>query len=111
AAVCLHCGTALDAGRPDTVGAYCCVGCKVVHGLLTSQHLDRYYALRGERGVPVADAGGPRRDAKWLDAIESRLAAETGAARVDLDVQGLHCSACVWLLETLFARCAHAARI
>src|SRR5262249_42943544 len=59
----------------------------------------------------VADARIERRDTKWLDAIESRLHASPTTARVDLDVQGMHCSACVWLIETLFRRRAGGASI
>jgi P-type Cu2+ transporter len=105
---CLHCGLALGSGG---FGGFCCPGCAAVHALLHEEHLDRYYALRGNRGVPVADTGSARRDTKWLDAIEHRLRAESAASRVTLDVQGLHCVGCVWLVEELFRRTADHGRI
>jgi Cu2+-exporting ATPase len=100
AAACIHCGNALEAG----IGPYCCTGCRIVHGLLTSQHLERYYDLRGARGVPVPEARVERRDVKWLEAIDAKRRASGATARVDLDIQGIHCSACVWLIETIFRR-------
>jgi Cu2+-exporting ATPase len=98
---CLHCGLFVDGDRTD---GFCCSGCEAVYGLLHTEHLDDYYRLRGTRGVPVAERRSERRDAKWLDAIEARLRGEKGHSRVILDVQGLHCIACVWLIEELFGR-------
>ncbi|MFW6067532.1 MAG: heavy metal translocating P-type ATPase [Myxococcota bacterium] len=99
---CLHCGQPLPADGTD---GFCCGGCRAVHGLLQREGLERYYALRGDRGLPVGDVHLERRDRKWLEPLEGRLAAsEGGSCRVDLDVQGIHCSACVWLVEELFQR-------
>ena len=101
ASLCLHCGLPVEALE---TAPFCCVGCRAVHELLTTEHLDRYYELRGPRGVPVADPSGPRRDSKWIDSIDEARRAVPGTCRVDLDVQGIHCSACVWLMEKLFDR-------
>jgi P-type Cu2+ transporter len=95
---CLHCG--LPVG---VAGDFCCSGCSAVYDLLRSEGLNgRYYALRGSRGVPVAEQG--RRDAKWLESIEDRVRASADHARLTLDVQGLHCVGCVWLIEEVFRR-------
>lgn len=97
--LCAHCGqTVGNAG--DT---FCCVGCESVYGLLRGEHLERYYELRGPKGVPVVDHA-KRRDRKWLESIIERVVASDGMVRVELDAQGMHCSACVWLLEELFRR-------
>src|SRR5450432_342499 len=96
---CLHCGLPLDGEGP-----FCCAGCRAVYALLTSGGLEQYYALRGVRGVPVPDAHVERRDVKWLEGIARQVRDAKGIARVDLDVQGLHCTACVWLIDTLFRR-------
>ena len=85
----------------------------MVHALLTSQHLERYYDLRGVRGIPVPEQRIERRDYKWLEPIVQRVrdSAGAGIARVDLDVQGLHCSACLWLIDTVFRRRVGAVRV
>ncbi len=106
---CLHCGLPVD---DPAGGAFCCTGCEAVYGLLHADHLDGYYDLRGPRGVPVADRRADRRDAKWLEALVARVDDERAAhARVTLDVQGLHCVACVWLLEKVFERTGGGDRI
>ncbi|WP_394842294.1 heavy metal translocating P-type ATPase metal-binding domain-containing protein [Pendulispora brunnea] len=111
--MCIHCGTPVAKGASASEGAFCCLGCRMVHALLTAQYLQRYYDLRGERGVPVSDLRIERRDYKWLDSIARRVreATAAGLSRVDLDVQGLHCSACVWLIDTLFGRRVGAVRV
>ncbi len=103
-AACLHCGLPV---ADATYGAFCCAGCKAVYGLLRDERLDAYYELRGAHGVPVSDRRSDWRDAKWLDALVSRIrAGGAGHTRVTLDLQGMHCVACVWLVEKLFARAA-----
>src|SRR5450755_4579542 len=97
---CLHCGQ--EVASSDR-GPFCCVGCAAVHALLGQEHLERYYRLRGPIGRPVS-ADRKHRDSKWLELLAQRLATARGTSRVELDVQGMHCSACVWLLEQLFQR-------
>jgi Cu2+-exporting ATPase len=99
---CRHCGQPIPAGAE---GAFCCRGCAMVFELLHRERLERYYDLRGRDGEPVADRAG-RRDDKWLEPLMARVAGCAGdeLCRVDLDVQGLHCAACVWLFQTTFAR-------
>src|SRR5690242_11102510 len=99
-AACLHCGLAPPAGRTD---GFCCEGCRAVYTLLHDGGLARYYALRGPKGVPVATRGGA--DAKWIEALDATLVPDDdGVRRTQLGIQGLHCAACVWLIEKLFAR-------
>jgi P-type Cu2+ transporter len=100
-AKCAHCLQPIPAGRDD---GYCCRGCKAVAGLLRAARLERYYDLRRGPGVPVAEMAEGPRDRKWLEPIAEKLGASEGPAHVALDLQGVHCTACVWLIETLFDR-------
>lgn len=102
AATCLHCGSPLPSGE----ARYCCVGCRTVAELLEGAGLSRYYALGGRSGGPVA-APAPR-EHLWLDGIEATL---RGTGHALLDVQGLRCAACTWLLEETFRRRAGGRRI
>ena len=95
----MHCNAALAPSQQE----FCCAGCEHVFRLLRASGLAKYYELRGERGIPVAETH-PDRDRKWLVALEEALEREGTATRLSLDVQGLHCSACVWLIEELFRR-------
>lgn len=82
---------------------FCCRGCETVHRLLTSEHLDRYYALRGDpKSVCRIPSSG--RDLTWLLALEARHTESGAIHRINVDVQGVHCTACVWLMEELFRR-------
>lgn len=100
AATCRHCGTHLPA---DAGTEFCCTGCEVVHALIREQSLDRYYELRDGQGVPIATSAKGR-DRKWLEPIELERAKQAGLSRIDLDVQGLHCTGCVWLIEEMCRR-------
>ncbi len=96
ASTCRHCSAPLDGSRAD---GFCCQGCAEVHRLLAGAGLERYYALGGGKGYPVQEVAS---DHKWLEPISGALSA--GWNRVVLDVQGVHCAACVWLFERLFER-------
>jgi Cu2+-exporting ATPase len=60
--------------------------------------------------VPAARSSG-RRDDKWLESVEDRLRSSDGLGRVTLDVQGLHCVGCVWLVEEIFRRSSGGERV
>jgi Cu2+-exporting ATPase len=104
---CEHCGGTLP---PTAADGFCCTGCRLVHSLLREEHLERYYALRGPKGDPVGESTSGR-DHKWLEPHEAELSRAEGILRLDLDVQGLSCAACVWLIEQLFRREPGAASI
>jgi Cu2+-exporting ATPase len=106
-ALCRHCRTPLAPGDD----AYCCGGCRHVHELLTSAGLDRYYALRGECTLAPVPELRRQHEAPWLELMEAETPAAAGMRRVVLDVQGLQCAACVWLIEALFRREPGALRI
>lgn len=104
---CEHCG--LPVAAPDE--RFCCDGCANVFALLHAEGLARYYDLRRGVGQPQRDVGaftpGP-----WLEQLEEELACASTERphetfRTELDIDGLHCGACVWLIEKTFAR--HAA--
>ena len=101
---CLHCGGELGRGWVPEEGPFCCRGCRSVYALIHDSGLDRYYDLRSGQQPPAARLA-PESFA-WLDSILERRAAETGDAplRLTLDLQGIHCAACIWLLEELFRR-------
>ncbi len=90
---CEHCDLPLSTGQER----FCCAGCERVFALLHEEGLGRYYELRGGPGVAVDDGAPTLEGADWIDRLEP-------GQSLDLDVQGLHCAACVWLLESLYQR-------
>lgn len=105
---CLHCRQPVPAARAD---AYCCSGCRAVHRALRDQGLLRYYDLSAGVGVPVGELSLERRDQRWLDAFAAKLRESAGAEPLRLRVQGLHCAACVWVIEQLFRRRSSAGEV
>ncbi len=95
--VCIHCGTPFrpTLHRPD----FCCNGCQFVHDLIAHNGLGQFYDLQ-EGGVPpVQSLVFQKRDYTWLEDL-TRDASGT----LELDVQGLSCIGCAWLIEKLFTR-------
>ena len=97
----MHCGLPVPAGAPHA--GFCCAGCEAVYALLTDGGLTRFYDLGGGRGQPI---GRPPRPGAhdWVDDLERDGRNDAGQIRVALDVQGIHCAACVWLLQELWRR-------
>lgn len=94
---CIHCGTPFraTAHRPD----FCCAGCQFVHDLIAKNGLGQFYDLQ-EGGVPPVQAlVFQKRDHAWLEDL-----ARVSAGTLTLDVQGLSCIGCAWLIERLFTR-------
>jgi Cu2+-exporting ATPase len=73
-----------------------------VHALLVGEGLTRFYDLQSEL-APVAE---PTRahDLGWLDPLIERAEASGDPCALDLDVQGVHCAGCVWLMDELGRR-------
>ncbi|MCP4447437.1 MAG: HAD-IC family P-type ATPase [Myxococcales bacterium] len=104
---CLHCSLPIGTGQRS---AFCCHGCEAVYSLLHEGELERYYALRSGPGTPVVDRPAPSRDLSWL--VEAYQDDSTETQRhLRLDIQGIHCSGCVWVLEKTFSRRAGALKL
>jgi len=84
---------------------FCCRGCETAYELIHSCGLDAFYKLRDRSGALPAETRGVGRgysdfdDATFLSLYCVRL--EDGTVRTDLLLEGLHCAACVWLVEKL----------
>lgn len=112
-AVCYHCGNANPgparwrAVVNDAPRSFCCAGCLAIAQTIHAAGLDAFY----ERRTAAAERCEPDYDARdewshWDDA-----AAQAGFARalpdgqreVSLLLEGIHCGACVWLIESWLA--------
>ncbi|MFH1845135.1 MAG: heavy metal translocating P-type ATPase metal-binding domain-containing protein [bacterium] len=101
---CIHCGLPLGRHHRPEDGPFCCNGCRTVYGLIHDEGLERFYDLKPGTTAPPADL---RSDTfAWLEQLLQTAPALPGSTvrRLSLDVQGVHCAACVWLLEQLFSR-------
>jgi len=104
---CAHCGLPVPASlvRPAAAEQFCCAGCRQVHTLVREWGFDQYYRLvgqqQGERqpatvtGRGFDDFDDPRVQAPATDDLGPER------RRTRLYLEGVHCAACVWLVEKL----------
>ncbi len=101
--VCIHCGTPF---QPTPYRAdFCCAGCQFVHDLILKSGLGQFYELQDDAIHPVKSLVFQRRDYSWIEEL-ARMAESDGkaTASLTLDLQGISCIGCVWLIEKLFSR-------
>lgn len=100
---CLHCENDLGPFWQPAEGPFCCRGCRGVWHMIHESDLDRYYDLKTGVIAPAAQLRPDSHD--WLDRLlEENPVGADGAQHLALDIQGVHCAACVWLIEELFKR-------
>jgi Cu2+-exporting ATPase len=105
-AACAHCGLPVPASRRREGGEpFCCGGCEQVYALIHQWGYGQFYRFAGQHGSPLEPARVSGRDFGELD--DPRLLAELsdpmarGRCRTRLYLEGVHCAACVWLVEKL----------
>lgn len=103
---CSHCGLPVPAGllQPHRPQQFCCAGCEVVYGAIQAGGLGAYYRIRDPQqsrpAVVRADSFTELDD----DAFLVRYARAQGTLRsIEMVLEGVHCSACVWLVERALA--------
>lgn len=98
---CPHCGSRAPTDAPSA--PYCCKGCQLARAFLVERGLSRYDDLLRESGVPV---GEPREGVlPFVEETRTRASLDaSGARRVRFALSGVHCAACVWIIEELFRR-------
>jgi Cu2+-exporting ATPase len=98
--VCLHCTTPFVA--TETEKDFCCPGCRYVYGVISGKGLEQFYGLAsGSVRQPAGTTVFQVRNYAWLEDLQ-RSAEREGRTSVPLSIQGVTCSACVWLIENLF---------
>ena len=106
ASACEHCGLMFLAGTSDG-GAleFCSRGCQAAHDLIRRAGLSHYYRLvaaQDQTVQPVGDVVLRYQDFDHPEFLSKHVRGlETGAQRCTMVLDGLHCAACVWLLEKL----------
>ena len=103
---CRHCGSPvpsalLEQGNHEQ---FCCAGCRTVFQMLHAHSLQGYYDQpQGDLAAPQPALTTGRdyaelNDPAFLDSFSSTDGAERSA---ELLLEGVHCAACVWLVEKL----------
>lgn len=101
---CPHCHSLAAEGA--ATAPYCCTGCRAAHELIEQAGLSRFYDLLDGQRLAVPDSARGEDSRTWLAPLieAAERGAQSGTARLTLDLQGLQCAACVWLIERLFRR-------
>lgn len=112
---CTHCGLPVPSAlvRAERSEQFCCDGCELVYGTLQDAGLGGdYYALR--QSFEARDEAEPARATgrsyaafdrdKFTDAYVHPIGdSAADLSEVELLLEGVHCAACVWLVERLSA--------
>lgn len=99
---CLHCKLPFrpTPQRPE----FCCSGCQFVYRLINQNGLENYYDLQEGRAQPIKPTVFQARDYSWLAELTAEAEQEMPTPGLTLDLQGISCVGCVWLIEELFQR-------
>jgi Cu2+-exporting ATPase len=117
---CWHCGEALPADPPRALVAglthdVCCHGCKAAAEWIGQLGLDDYYRLRSAAAPRAPDLAQAQRSADvWQRPGMARHAVRAlagGRSEALLLVDGMRCSACVWLIERALGAVAGVASV
>ncbi|MCG6942192.1 MAG: heavy metal translocating P-type ATPase [Thiohalocapsa sp.] len=102
---CYHCGLPADgdiSARIDGVlRQFCCNGCRSVCEAIYAAGLQGFYR-RTPEGQLLGPPPEPPKDLRLydLDEVQQEFVVGSGEVReVNLLVEGIHCAACVWLIE------------
>ncbi len=104
---CFHCGLPIPAGfnyHAHHEGAeqnFCCLGCQSVCSAIYEAGLQSYYQ-RTPEGQLLAPPPEPPKDIEIydIDEVQQEFITSSGELRdIHLLVEGIHCAACVWLIE------------
>ena len=106
-AACAHCGLAVPPAlvREGEAEQFCCNGCRQVHALVKEWGFDQYYRLVDQQRGALEPAKVTGRSFTDFDDPglqgEATEAAGADRCRTRLYLEGVHCAACVWLVEKL----------
>ena len=105
---CLHCGLPIATDAPSEDHRFCCSGCHAAYKLISGEGLDEYYELRRRFSDRPESAVDPELVAhSFIDLDTPRFIEQHvqrlpgGRMQTTLRLHGIHCAACVWLLERL----------
>jgi Cu2+-exporting ATPase len=104
---CAHCGLPVPASlvREGDADQFCCNGCRQVHTLVREWGFDQYYRLVDSQKGDLEPARVTGRSFEDFDdgRLQAQATSSLGPDRqcTRLYLEGVHCAACVWLVEKL----------
>jgi len=103
---CTHCGLPVPAAaREGAEPCFCCSACELAYGIIHGAGLGAYYERR-DRVIGAAETAARATGKSYAEyddaAFLTRYVTVSGPdRRIELFLEGIHCTACVWLVERL----------
>ncbi len=109
---CFHCGLPVSAvglaerSIGNTMRSFCCPGCATVCSAIYDAGLQGFYQRAGTTSPLAPPPEAPTDVAHYdLDEVQAEFVQELATVRdIQLLVTGMHCAACVWLIERKLAQ-------
>jgi len=103
---CTHCSLPVPAGfiEEGSEAQFCCAGCKIVFETLQGYGLQRYYdivATTNDDARPAVTSGRGFSEFDHEDFHSRYVETKDGVSHTTFFLEGVHCAACVWLVEKL----------
>jgi Cu2+-exporting ATPase len=105
---CTHCSLPVPAGlfEPDRVEQFCCGGCEGAYNLIHSSGLGSFYRMLDKDSASKLkpDVTAKRGFAEFDEPVFLKKYAKAindSESMVELAIEGIHCAACIWLIEKL----------
>jgi len=101
---CFHCGQNIEKERISfDEKIFCCNGCKSVYEILNLNNLSDFYELNKKSGIRPNDDNTSQFDYLDTPEIFGKVTdfSEGNTSLVNFKIPVIHCSSCIWLLESL----------
>jgi len=93
---CLHCNLKAPANEK-----FCCGGCAAAYALINNLGLGNYYE---SRLIKAGERPNKPEENSSTDIEEFVIKGENNSYSAHLMVEGLHCAACIWLIESVLKK-------
>ena len=101
---CFHCGQPFEKEKISfDEKLFCCNGCKSVYEILSLNNLGNFYELNKNSGIRPNDDNNTQFDYLDTPEIFDKVVdfSEGNTTLVTFKIPVIHCSSCIWLLESL----------
>ena len=104
---CAHCGQPVPPGlmQVQETEQFCCAGCRQVYTLVREWGFEQYYRLVNQQQATLEPARVSGRTFEDFDDPQVQCTASEPLGderrRTRLYLEGVHCAACIWLVERL----------
>lgn len=101
---CFHCGQKIEAEQIKFEGKeFCCIGCKTVFEILNASGLENFYAMNSDAGIRPDGKANYHFDFLDTPEVFEKVVdfSDDGTTVVTFHIPVIHCTSCIWLLESL----------